>query len=260
MDLALDDRGSGPALLLVHGYPLDGTLWRHQAGAFPGWRTLVPDLRGFGRSAAPDVGYRMATYADDLAALLDALRVEEAVLAGLSMGGYVAFEFLRRHRARVRALVLVDTRAQPDTAEGRRAREATMVAAREAGAAGIADRMLPKLLPASAPAALRAEVRAMMAASPVAGIIGALAAMRDRSDSTPLLATLGGVPTLVVVGAEDAITPPADSEAMARAIPGARLAVIEGAGHLTPLEQPEVFNRHLAAFLGGLRPTAGVGG
>jgi len=249
VELALDDRGSGPALLFVHGYPLDGTLWRHQAGAFAGWRTLIPDLRGMGRSDAPDLGYSMATYADDLAALLDAVGVDDVVLVGLSMGGYVAFEFLRRHRPRVRALALVDTRAQADSAEGRRARETAMADARDGGAPLIADQMLPRVLAKGAPESLRESVRAMMAATPVPGIVGALAAMRDRPDSTELLPALEGLPTLVVVGAEDTITPPAAAEAMAKAIPGARLAVVPGAGHLAPLEQPEAFNQHLQTLL-----------
>jgi pimeloyl-ACP methyl ester carboxylesterase len=249
VELALDDRGSGPALLFIHGYPLDGSLWRHQAGAFPGWRTLIPDLRGLGRSDAPDLGYSMATYADDLAALLDAVGVDDVVLAGLSMGGYVAFEFLRRHRPRVRGLVLVDTRAQADSAEGRKGREAAMADAREGGAPLIAEQMLPKLLAKGAPDALRDEVRSLMAAAPVPGILGALAAMRDRPDSTELLPTLGGLPALVVVGAEDVLTPPKDAEGMAKAIPGAKLAIIPGAGHLAPLEQPKAFNQHLQALL-----------
>ncbi|HMU60372.1 MAG TPA: alpha/beta fold hydrolase [Gemmatimonadales bacterium] len=260
VELALDDRGSGPAVLFVHGYPLNGTLWRHQAGAFPGWRTLIPDLRGMGRSDAPDLGYSMATYADDLAALLDAVGVDDVVLVALSMGGYVAFEFLRRHRPRVRALVLADTRAQADSAEGRRARETAMADAREGGAALIAEQMLPKLLANGAPEPLREAVRAMMAATPVPGLIGALAAMRDRPDATDLLPTLQGLPTLVTVGSEDVITPPPMSETMAKAIPGAKLAVIEGAGHLAPLEQPEAFNRHLQLLLQQLEGSGGPGG
>jgi len=254
VELALDDRGSGPALLFVHGYPLDGTLWRHQAGAVAGWRTLIPDLRGLGRSDAPDLGYSMATYADDLAGLLDAVGVDDVVLVGLSMGGYIAFEFLRRHRPRVRGLVLADTRAQADSAEGRKGRETAMADAREGGAPLIADQMLPRLLAPPAPESMREAVRAMMAAAPVPGILGALAAMRDRPDSTGLLPSLAGLPTLIVVGEEDHLTPPKDAEAMAKAIPGARLALIPRAGHLSPLEQPEVFNRHLASFLGRLGP------
>ncbi len=260
LELAVDDRGSGPALVFLHGYPFDGSLWRHQAGAFPGWRTLVPDLRGFGRSDAPDLGYSMATYADDLAAMLDAIGVDDVVLVGLSMGGYVAFEFLRRHRPRVRALALVDTRATADSAEGRKGREIAMASAREGGAPLIAEQMLPKLLAKSAPHALSDELRTMMAGAPVPGLLGALAAMRDRPDSTSLLAGLKGLPTLVVVGAEDVLTPPREAEAMAKAIPGAKLAIVPDAGHLPPLEQPEAFNRHLATLLAAVtesRPPVG---
>jgi len=124
-----------------------------------------------------------------------------------------------------------------------------MADARDGGAPLIADQMLPRMLAKGAPESLRESVRAMMAATPVPGIVGALAAMRDRPDSTELLPALEGLPTLVVVGAEDTITPPAAAEAMAKAIPGARLAVVPGAGHLAPLEQPEAFNQHLETLL-----------
>jgi YbgC/YbaW family acyl-CoA thioester hydrolase len=260
IELAFDDRGTGPAMLLLHGYPLDRTLWRHQLGAFEGWRILAPDLRGFGSSDAPDLGYSMATYADDLIALLDAIGVDDVVLCGLSMGGYVTFELLRQHRPRVRGLVLVDTRAGADSAEGRKGRETAMADLRDGGSPLIAEQMLPRLLGPKAPDALREDVRRMMASAPAAGVLGALAAMRDRADSSELLPTLAGLPTLVMVGAEDRLTPPRDAEAMAKAIPGGRLALIPDAGHLPPLEQPEVFNRHLRAFLdrlAGSLPAAG---
>jgi len=252
IELAFDDRGTGPAILFLHGYPLDRTLWRHQLGAFDGWRTLAPDLRGLGRSDAPDLGYSMATYADDLVALLDAVGVDDVVLCGLSMGGYVAFEFVRQHRPRVRGLVLVDTRAGADSAEGRKGRDTAMADLREGGPPLIAEQMLPRLLGPKAPDALRDDVRAMMASAPASGLHGALAAMRDRPDSSELLPTLAGLPTLVIVGAEDRLTPPRDAEAMAKGIPGARLAVIAEAGHLAPLEQPQVFNGHLRSFLAQL--------
>lgn len=249
IELAFDDRGAGPAILFLHGYPFDRTLWRHQLGAFEGWRALAPDLRGLGRSDAPDLGYSMATYTEDLIALLDAVGVDDVVLCGLSMGGYVAFEFLRQHRPRVRGLVLVDTRAGADSAEGRKGRETAMADLRDGGPPLIAEQMLPRLLGSKASDSLREDVRAMMASAPAAGVHGALAAMRDRADSTDLLSTLAGLPTLVIVGAEDRLTPPRDAEAMAKAIPGGRLALIPDAGHLAPLEQPAVFNGHLRSFL-----------
>lgn len=250
--LAVDVRGDGPAILFVHGYPLDHTLWAHPLAHLAGVRRIAPDLRGFGRSDAPDLGYSMATYADDLAALLDALHVDDAVLCALSMGGYVAFEFVRRHRARVRGLVLMDTRAEADAAEVRAARDQQAALAREAGAGAVAEQMLPRLLAPGTSAAVVEDVRQVMMRTPVAGITGALLAMRDRPDSTALLPALGDLPTLVVVGEHDVITPPDASRRLAEAIPGARLERIAGAGHLPPVEQPEATTRVIAEFLGGL--------
>jgi 3-oxoadipate enol-lactonase len=255
VSLAVEVRGDGPAVLFVHGYPFDHTMWTHQIAALEGWCRIAPDLRGMGQSDAPDLGYSMETYAADLAALLDLLGARDVVLVGLSMGGYVAFEFLRRWRDRVRALVLVDTRAEADTPEARMNRDASATTARDQGAEAIAEVMLPKVLGAStlkgAPATVE-RVRAMMAATPVAGIVGALGAMRDRPDSTPLLPELAGLPTLVIVGDEDEITPPAQAKAMAEAIPGASLVVIRSAGHLPPLERPAETTDAILAFLAGL--------
>ena len=255
VSLAVEVRGKGPAVLFVHGYPLDRTLWAAQLSGLEGYRVIAPDLRGLGLSDAPDLGYSMPTYADDLAALLEALQVDEVVLVGLSMGGYVAFEFLRRHRERVRALVLFDTRADADVPDVRRARDQQSSLAREHGAAAVAEQMLPRML---APAAAQStphvveRVREMMLAAPVAGIAGALAAMRDRSDSSALLATLDDLPTMVVVGEEDVMTPVDLARGMASAIPGARLELVPGAGHLPPIEAPGVVNALLLDFLKSL--------
>jgi 3-oxoadipate enol-lactonase len=255
VNLAVEVRGEGPAILFVHGYPLDRTIWREQVDALEGFRRIVPDLRGMGQSDAPDLGYGMAIYAADLAALLDALGVDEVILCGLSMGGYIIFEFLRNWRSRVRGLILMDTRAEADTAEERRARDVAAATARERGATAVADAMLPKVL---APATLAERpdtverVRALMARTPVAGIVGALAAMRDRAGSESLLPTLADLATLVVVGEADSLTPPDQARAMAQAIPGARLAIIPGAGHLPLVEQPAATTRLLQEFLGSL--------
>ena len=253
VNLAVDVAGSGPAVLFIHGYPLDRTIWRHQLEHLDGFQRITPDLRGMGLSDAPDLGYSMSTYAEDLAALLDTLGVDEVVLAGLSMGGYVALEFLRKWRSRVRGLMLVDTRAGADSPEGRRGRDAAAAAARERGTAAVADAMLPKLFagetaPEVGPAWNRIE--AMIHATPVPGIVGALSAMRDRPDSSDLLPTLAGLPVLVVTGETDRIIPADAARAMADAIPGARLEVIAGAGHLPPVEQPEETTRVIAEFLG----------
>ncbi len=252
VNLAVDERGDGPAILFIHGYPLDRTIWGPQLEALDGWRRIAPDLRGMGQSDAPDLGYSMGTYASDLAALLDALGVERVVLCGLSMGGYVAFEFLRRWRERVAGLALIATRAGPDTAEGRRARDAAAARAREGGAAAIAEAMLPKMLAPGVPEALVKQVRALMAATPVPGIVGALGAMRDRPDSAALLPTLAGLPALVIAGGSDQLIPGGETSAMAATIPGARLVVAPGAGHLPTLEAPSVVTEALRDFLGRL--------
>lgn len=252
--LAVDTRGDGPALLLVHGFPLDHSMWAHQVATLARWRRIAPDLRGAGASDAPAGGYSMTAYADDLARLLDRLHVERAVIVGLSMGGYVAFEMLRRHRQRFMGLVLVDTRADADGAEQRKGRDDMIELARSKGAGAVAERLVPRLLGRSTQQTqpnIVDQVKAMVTRTPVTGLVGALSAMRDRPDSTALLAGID-VPTLVVVGSEDEVTPPAQARAMASAIPAAALTTIPGAGHLSPLEAPTAVSRVIAEFLEAL--------
>ena len=254
VNLALDDQGDGPCILFIHGYPLDRSIWREQVQGIEGWRRVAPDLRGLGESDAPDLGYSMATYAADLFALLDALSVRQVVLCGLSMGGYIAFEMLRARRDRVVGLVLAATRAEADSAEARKGRDAASAMARDRGAEAIADAMLPRLL---APASYQNgtvvnRVRTMMAKSPVPGIVGALSAMRERLDSTSLLPQLNGLPTLVLAGESDQLIPLTDVTRMHDAIPDSMLRVIPGAGHLPPVEQPALTTQILQEFLGAL--------
>lgn len=251
--MAYFERGKahGTTLLLIHGFPLDHRLWTAQLrGLSTGVRVLAPDLRGHGKSGLTPGPLAMAGHADDLAALLDHLGIGRAIVAGLSMGGYVAFAFWRRHRDRVQALALLDTRAEADSAVARAGRDAAAVRARQAGAAAIAEDMLPKLLAPTSLAApkIAAAARRMMAGQPVDGIVGALAGLRDREDSRPALPTIT-VPALVVAGQHDVITPPADAAAMAAEIPGARLVVIPGAGHLSPMENPRAVNAALRGLI-----------
>lgn len=250
-EVSVEERGEGPVLLLVHGFPFDHDLWRHQLKTFPGWRRIAPDLRGAGTSSVPDDGYSMARYADDLIAVLDAMEVAAAVVCGLSMGGYVIFELLRRYRGRVRAAILCDTKAEADTEEGKRGREEMMTLARVSGASAVADKMIPALLTPDTRAEhpeVEAQVREMIERAPVNGIVGALKAMRDREDSTAMLAELR-VPVLVVTGASDGISTPEGNAAMAGKIKGARFATVSGAAHLPPLEQPFVTTRLIGDFL-----------
>jgi pimeloyl-ACP methyl ester carboxylesterase len=251
--LQVDDRGTGFPVLLIHGFPLDRTLWRHQMKDLHGYRLIAPDLRGMGATEAPGGSWTMGSYAGDLVALLDRLGVERAVVVGLSMGGYIAFELIRHWPERVAGLVLMDTRPEADSEEARAGRDRMIADVRVRGAAAVADVMMPRLVGATTAAIRPAwldELRAQLLRTPVAGIIGALEAMKARPDSTPLLAGVS-IPALVMVGAEDVLTPAAVSERMAATVPGAELALIPHAGHLPPLEQPEAVTTALARFLGG---------
>jgi pimeloyl-ACP methyl ester carboxylesterase len=251
--LALDLQGEGKPVLFIHGFPLDRTVWRQVMATLTGWKRIAPDLRGMGLSDAPG-RYTMSEYADDLAALLDALHVESAVVCGLSMGGYIAFELLRRHKSRVRALVLVNSRAEADTEDGRRKRNEMIAKVQREGAGALAEALVPQLLAPWSVTALPHVVdhlASMIAGNASAGVIGALEAMRDRPDSTPMLKQID-VPTLVIAGREDRLIPTSTSRALADAIPGAQLTLIPEAGHLAPLEQPVQTSRVIAEFLDAL--------
>ena len=252
--LAVDIRGDGPALLFIHGFPLDRTIWKHQIATLSGWRRIAPDLRGMGMSEAGGT-YSMASYANDLVGLLDKLRVKKAVIAGHSMGGYIAFEILRSYRDRVAGLILCDTRANPDSPEGAAGRDDVIKLARGKGADAVAERMIPVLLGRSTQQTqpqLVQQVREMIGRTSIDGMVGALEAMKARPDSTPLLATID-VPTLVVVGQDDAIAPPAVAREMTSAIPSAAMTTISGAGHIAPLEAPTAVSRVIAEFLEAVR-------
>jgi 3-oxoadipate enol-lactonase len=255
IEVAYDDAGSGRPFVLLHGFPFNRSMWREQAAALSETcRVVTPDLRGLGETSAGTGPATMEEMAEDLSALLDELGVGRAIVGGLSMGGYVALAFLRAHVSRVGALVLADTRAQADTDDARRTREETARRALAEGMEPIADAMLPKLL---APATRErrpdvvARVREMILGSNPEGAASALRGMAARRDQTDLLEA-AGVPTLVVVGSEDAITPPSEAEAMSAKIKGSRLVKIEGAGHVSNVERPGEFNRALADFLSGL--------
>ncbi len=254
VEMAYDDVGVGTPVVFLHGFPHNRTLWAPQLGALlDHWRCVAPDLRGFGESPA-EPPFSMDQYADDVAHLLDGLGLDRAVIAGLSMGGYVALAFWRRHRARVRALILADTRAAADSDETRARRRTLMGVAREQGSRAVATAQMPIMLGPSTRAKNPGVVDAvyqMLASAPVAGIVGALEAMIARPDSTPTLATID-VPTLVIVGREDAVVPVAEAESMAAEIARSRLEVIDGAGHVSNLERPAAFNHVTSEFLAQL--------
>jgi 3-oxoadipate enol-lactonase len=252
--VGFDDVGSGDAIVFLHGFPHRRTMWASQIGALAEQaRCITMDLQGFGESAPGD-SVSMDTYADDVIALLDERKVDRAVICGLSMGGYVALALWRRHPERVRGLVLMDTKAGADTPEAAEKRRGMIAQARERGSAAVADAMITGMVGKSTRAKCPEVVDAvhrMLESAPVPGIIGALEAMINRPDSTPTLATID-VPTLIIVGAEDTLTPPKEAEAMHEAIAGSRLEVIAGAGHVANLERPAAVNHVLSEFLASI--------
>jgi 3-oxoadipate enol-lactonase len=251
--VAYDDTGRGRPLVLLHAFPLARVMWRPQVEALAAdHRVLAPDLRGFGGTSLFDGPPSVERMADDVAGWLDALGVTEpVVLGGLSMGGYVALAFERRHAARLRGLILADTRAEADSAEAKANRDRLIAFARSHPTSEVVEQLVPKLVSEATwerrPEVVD-EVRRIGSAQSANGIIAALEALRDRPDSTSGLGKIA-VPTLVVVGAADALTPPALAQGMVAAIPDARLATIEWAGHLSNLEQPEAFNAAVRSFL-----------
>jgi pimeloyl-ACP methyl ester carboxylesterase len=251
--LAYDDTGSGPPLVLVHAFPLCRDMWAPQRAALAAsHRVLTPDVCGFGGSELPPDGWTMDGLADTLTAWLGGIGVAgPVVFGGLSMGGYVALAFARRHPQWVKGLILADTRGDADTAETKAKRDETIAFVTENSAAAQIEKMLPAMLcrytHEHRPEVV-AEVRQMGSAQSVPGVAAALKAIRDRPDS---MASLGGFkfPTLVIVGSEDTITPPALAAAMVEKLPDATEEVLYSAGHLSNLEAPEAFNTAVVRWL-----------
>lgn len=247
-----DVRGDGEPLLLLHAFPLGLFMWDAQVEALAATHRVVRfDARGFGGSAAADGPLTMERIADDGAALLDHLGVDRAVVGGCSMGGYAAFAFVRHHPQRLAGLVLQDTRAGADTAEAKASRTALAAKVLAEGASAAVDAFLPKLVGETTrrerPAVV-ALLQQRILLTPPPAIANALHGLAARADSRETLPTIA-VPTLVLVGAEDVLTPPPEAVTMAAAIPRARLDVVPGAGHLANLESPDAVNAVLRAFL-----------
>jgi pimeloyl-ACP methyl ester carboxylesterase len=248
--------GAGTPLVLLHAFPLDGRMWAPQVEALAGsYQVIVPDLRGFGAAreqAVEEAG--MDLLADDVTRLLDDRGLDRVVLGGLSLGGYVALAFMGRHAERVSGLVLLDTKA---AADGDQARDARLEMAERVLAEGsgfVAEAMLPRLLgPTSREhrPELVEKVAAMIREQDPRAIAGAQRGMAARAATTGLLGSIA-VPTLVITGEEDAVTGPEVGRDLATGIPGARFLLVEEAGHLSNLEQPEVVNEALLDFLAPL--------
>jgi 3-oxoadipate enol-lactonase len=255
-EIAFTESGKGRPVVLLHGYPFDKSMWSGQIEplAAAGFRVIAPDLRGLGETKSASEVATMDDMARDTAALLDHLGVEQAVICGLSMGGYVAFEFVRLFPARVSGLVLAGTRAPADNEQEKAGREQQVQTMLRAGMVPISIATLPKLLASRTliekPEVVK-RVRAMITKSTPKGAAAAQRGMAARRDYTEDMAKID-VPTLVIVGREDSIRPVADAEFMHRGIRNSRLEIIEDAAHMTNMEQPEEFNDALFSFLNRL--------
>ncbi len=247
------DAGRGTdAVLLLHAFPLHSGMWARQIEALSAThRVVAPDYPGLGGSAGSHEASTMGLLASEVRTLLAHLRIERVAVVGLSMGGYLALELWRQAPGLFTGLALCDTKAGADSAEAAAGRETFAKSALAHGLHWVAEQMAPKLLKPSPDAAALAEVRTLIGGGTPVGVAAAARGMAVRPDSTATLASIT-CPTLVVVGEEDGLTPPAEAEKLVAGIRGARLARIPGAGHLSNLEQPAAFNQALVGFVAGL--------
>ena len=251
-----DTGGNGTPVVLLHAFPFNSAMWAPQLESLgEKFRLIAPDLKGFGDSDAPEdrSAYSMDGYADEVKALVDDLGLDGYVLAGLSMGGYIALAYMRRYAEGVVGLVLADTRAEADPPEGKEKRSNQQNLVSSEGTAGLVETLTGALLAedtrSNKPDVVKKAQSAMD--NPPAGFIGALEAMKNRVDSTEGLAKVD-VPTLVIVGENDGVTPPEAARNLHEHIGGSELVVIPGAGHISNMEAPEAFNGALAEFLNRL--------
>lgn len=259
--LAVDDQGSGRLVLLVHGFPLDRQMWSHQVATIveQGHRAIAVDLRGYGESTlAPhdgNDGVDMHRYADDLAELLLAMRIDEpVVLAGFSMGGYIAWEFARRHAKRLAALILCDTRAGADSKEAADNRLKMAELVDKWGTRHVADMMIPKLFAPSSQAEQSKvvdAVREVIESTPTAAIAAAQRGMARRQDFSERLEEFA-LPALLIAGEHDAISPPAEMRNVAERLPNGQFVQISEAGHMAPVENPAAVSSAITQFLAEL--------
>jgi 3-oxoadipate enol-lactonase len=251
VNLNVLDEGQGSPIVFVHGFPLDHSMWRKQIDEFAAThRVIAPDLRGFGASEGTNGTVLMETFADDVAATLDELQVvEPVVLCGLSMGGYVGWQFFLRHRARLCALIQCDTRAIADDETGVANRQKLARLVRENGTAPVASAMLPNLFSSTGDVqSLVEETRAVIERTNPEAVAAAALGLAARPDITDQLGDID-VPTLLIVGTDDKISPAEEMQGIAKRIPHATCVVVPDAGHMAPLENAEFTNRAIREFL-----------
>ncbi|WP_433253215.1 alpha/beta fold hydrolase [Streptosporangium sp. CA-135522] len=255
MQLYTRSAGEGLPVVLLHAFPLSSAMWLAQREALGTvCKAITPDLRGFGGSALGEDDPSLDVMADDVVRLLDHEGVDRAVVGGLSMGGYVTMALCRRHPDRVLGVILADTKAAADSGAARANRERIAAAVLDEGTSILLEEVLPALIgvtTAQRRAMVFGRVRGLVQSAPPKAVAWAQRAMAARPDSFDTLRGLK-VPALVIVGEEDKLTPPADAETMVETVPDGRLVVIEKAGHLSAIEQPEAFNRAVIGFIAEL--------
>ena len=256
-ELNVLDQGQGPVVLFVHGFPLTHAMWAPQIEALSdSYRILAPDLRGFGESPAMAGTVSMRQFADDLAHLLDALKIEEPItFCGLSMGGYIGWQFVQHHPNRLRGLICCDTKASADSEEAVQNRHKLAGSVLKHGVGVLAQAMLEKLFAKETienQPGIVETCKQMMLAADADGVAAALRGMAERPDMTSVLSEID-IPALVIVGEHDQITTVEEMREMASAIPNSRFLEVPNAGHMAPLEQPVIVNQTLKSFLDGLR-------
>jgi pimeloyl-ACP methyl ester carboxylesterase len=258
MELAYEERGSGPALVLIHGFPFNSTMWIEQLkGLAKIRRACAVDLRGHGYSKVDDLdGFSMDLFADDVAKTLDDIGADQVDVMGLSMGGYVALAMWRRHRDRIRSIILADTKAEADSDEAKAGRDKVAAMLREKGDEGIeqlANDLTPKLTAPNPSAEVVDHIRRMILTTPPEVAAADAIAMRDRPDSTPDLAEIT-MPVLWIQGEQDALMPPDSVRAAAGKIPNGRFETVPNGGHVSPMENPAEANKIITAFLNEVTP------
>jgi len=249
--ISYQEQGAGKPLALIHGFPLDRRMYDNQITTLSkDFRVIAPDLPGFGQSKS-DRPFSIASLADDVHELLKAMNALPCALAGLSMGGYIAQAFAKKYQADLSALILIDTRTEGDTPEGKESRNKMIELARKEGSKAISDQMLPKMFSEQT---LKAngepvtKLRDIMEHCPAKTIEHALAALRDREDYSTTLPSIR-VPTLIIVGEQDAITPPKMAQTMHEKIAGSKLVQIPAAGHVSTMEKPQDVSDAIVSFL-----------
>lgn len=248
-------KDSGLPVVLIHGFPFSHEMWHPQVEALSsGYRVITYDVRGHGESEVGDGQYTIELFVDDFLGLLDHLKIEKAVVVGLSMGGYIALRTIERNPERFKALVLCDTRSEADTNEGKLKRAANIKFVKNEGVERFAAEFVKAIF---SPKSFETNLETVQfiqdiieETSPTA-IAGTLLALAGRTDTTDSLSRIT-VPTLILVGEHDTLTPPSAAEAMHSKIPNSELHVISDAAHMSNLENPEEFNNHLLNFLSRL--------